>query len=73
MAAIRRSLESGGKIVLEKLKRLKEPSTWSGLSVLLMLAGINITGDQVNAIIQVGTALAAAAAVFLPERGEKRA
>lgn len=49
------------------LKRLKEPSTWAGLSVFAALFGV--PEDQCNAVAAVGAAVAGAVAVFLPESG----
>lgn len=47
------------------LSRFREPSTWAGLSALLMLFGVNV--EQAGAISQAGAALAGAVAVFMPE------
>ena len=49
------------------LRRLREPSTWSGLSALLMLAGVSVQGAE--AIGQAGAAVAGAVAVLMPEGG----
>ncbi len=54
--------------MLDKIKRLKEPSTWAGIGVLLTLTGLNITPDQWSALVNVGIAVAGALAVFLPEK-----
>jgi hypothetical protein len=45
--------------------RLREPSTWAGVSVLLALAGVS--SEQVQAIAHAGAAVAGAVAVLLPE------
>ena len=50
------------------LNRLKEPSTWAGLGVLLGLFGVKVLPEQLTAIIGVVTAICAALAVFLPEK-----
>jgi hypothetical protein len=50
------------------LSRLKEPSTYAGLSVLLSLAGVNLAPEQATAIVTAATALAGAVAVFVPEK-----
>ena len=50
------------------LSRLKEPSTYAGLSVLLSLVGVNLAPEQASAIITTATALAGAVAVFVPEQ-----
>lgn len=52
-------------MMLEAVKRLKEPSTWAGLSALFMLFGLNI--EQAAAIGNVGAALAGAAAIWMRE------
>jgi hypothetical protein len=54
--------------MIDKIKKLKEPSTWAGLGVLVGVLGLPVTPDQWTALVQVMTALAAALAVFLPER-----
>lgn len=50
------------------LMRLREPSTWAGLSALIMLFGFNV--EQAAAVANVGAALAGAAAVWMSE-GER--
>ena len=50
------------------LNRLKEPSTWAGLGVLLGLFGVKVLPEQLTAIVGVVTAICAALAVFLPEK-----
>jgi hypothetical protein len=47
--------------------RLKEPSTWAGLSALGLLFGV--PPGTMDAITQVGIALTGAAAVLLSEKG----
>lgn len=46
--------------------RLKEPSTWAGLSALGVLFGVPL--GTMDALAQVGITVAAAAAVLLPEK-----
>lgn len=46
--------------------RLKEPSTWAGLSMLATMFGV--PSDHVSAVSGVVAAIGAAAAVFLPEK-----
>lgn len=46
--------------------RLKEPSTFAGLSALALLFGASV--EQAQAAAHVLAALAGAAAVFLPEK-----
>ena len=50
------------------IARLKEPSTWAGLGVILGLFGIHLAPEKLTAIIGVATAVAALLAIFLPER-----
>jgi len=47
------------------IDRLKEPSTWAGLSALAMLAGLTV--EQAQAVATAGAAVAGAIAVFMPE------
>lgn len=51
------------------LDRLKEPSTYAGIGMLLGLVGVNFAPVELNAIIGVLTAIAAALAIFLREKG----
>ena len=51
------------------LDRLKEPSTYAGVGSLLGLVGVNFAPAELNAIIGVLTAIAAALAIFLREKG----
>lgn len=51
------------------LARLKEPSTYAGLGVILNLVGVKFAPEEMTAIIGVVTAIAAALAIFLPEKG----
>lgn len=46
------------------LNLIKQPSTWAGFSVLLAMFGVHVAPDYV---VQVGTAVAATAAIFIPE------
>ena len=50
------------------LDRLKEPSTYAGVGVLLGIVGVNFAPEELNAIIGVLTAIAAALAIFLREK-----
>lgn len=52
-----------GKIIAN---RLREPSTWAGLGVLAVLAGL--PPGTWDIIVQVGTGVAGLAAVLLPEK-----
>lgn len=55
-------------IILWILQRLKEPSSWGGLSVILAMLGVNLPSGGVDAIVQLLAAAVAAVAVFVPER-----
>jgi len=48
------------------LSRLKEPSTFAGLSAIALLFGASV--EQAQAVAHVVAALAGAAAVFMPEK-----
>lgn len=47
--------------------RLKERSTWLGLTALVSVFGITLAPEQVEAIVSAGVALAAAIAIFTKE------
>lgn len=49
----------------QAFSRLKEPSTWAGLSALFVVFGLSV--EQAAAVANVGAALAGAAAVFVSE------
>lgn len=48
--------------------RLREPSTWAGIAALVGVFGVKIAPDQMQAVVALGTAVAGAAAVFMPEK-----
>jgi hypothetical protein len=50
------------------LARLREPSTYAGLSVLLGVFGVNVAPEAFQAAVQAVTGLAALAAILLRER-----
>ena len=50
------------------VNRLKEPSTWRGLTILLTLAGVNVSPEQTTAIIAFGAAIVAFIGVFFPDK-----
>ena len=50
------------------LARLKEPSTWRGLAVLATAAGVQMSPEQIAAIVPVGLAVAGAIGAFFPDR-----
>ena len=51
------------------LLRLREPSTYAGLSVLLGMFGISIAPEAFQAVVQIATGAAALAAILLREKG----
>jgi hypothetical protein len=50
--------------------RLRERSTWAGIAALLSIAGVNIAPEAWNVAVDLGVALAAAAAILFPEHGQ---
>lgn len=50
------------------LERLKEPSSWAGIGVLLGLFGVNLAPEGFTAIVTVATAICGALAFFLKEK-----
>jgi uncharacterized membrane protein len=50
------------------LERLKEPSTWRGLTALLTAVGVALSPDQVNAIVSAGLALMGVLGVFTKDK-----
>ena len=53
----------------EYLNRLREPSTWAGVGILLSLVGINLAPADAQALVNGGVGLASLLAIFI---GEKR-
>lgn len=53
------------------INRLKEPSTFAGLSVLLGLFGVQVAPELATGAVQTLTGLAALAAIFMREKGVK--
>lgn len=51
------------------LERLKEPSTWRGLTALLTAVGVALSPEQINAIISAGLALIGVLGVFTKDKG----
>jgi len=51
------------------LERLKEPSTWRGLTALLTAVGVALSPEQVNAIVGAGLALMGVLGVFTKDKG----
>jgi hypothetical protein len=48
--------------------RLSEPSSWGGIAVLLGLVGVHVSNETFQTIATAGSALAGAAAYFIPEK-----
>lgn len=53
----------------EYLNRLREPSTWAGVGILLSLVGINLAPADAQTFVNGGVGLASLLAIFI---GEKR-
>lgn len=51
------------------LARLREPSSWAGVSVLLALFGVRLAPETLDLVVQAGAAVAALAAVVVKETG----
>lgn len=52
--------------------RMREPSTYTGLAVLLGLAGLHLTPDVGKALVELLMAAGALIGVVLPETGSKQ-
>ena len=50
------------------LKKLAEPSSWSGLGAILAVVGLNLEADLLQAIAVFGAAAAGLASVFVKEK-----
>jgi hypothetical protein len=55
------------------ISRLKEPSTYAGVSSLFALFGVNISDSKMQSISQALAALAGVAAIFLSEKAKSNA
>ena len=51
-------------------ERLKEPSTWAGLAAIGSMFGVD--PNSVQTVGGAAVAVAAALAIFVPEKGEKK-
>lgn len=49
------------------IARLKEPSTWRGLILMITSAGVTFSPDQINALVAVGLCAAGAVGAFVPD------
>jgi hypothetical protein len=50
------------------LERLKEPSTWRGLTALLTAVGVTLSPEQTNALVGAGLALMGVLGVFTQDK-----
>lgn len=50
------------------LNRLREPSTWAGVGILLGLFGINLAPEAAQIFVNGGVGLAGLLAVFIGEK-----
>jgi hypothetical protein len=48
--------------------RLREPTTWRGLALLLTSFGVTLSPEQSDAILSAGLAIVGAIATLVPER-----
>jgi hypothetical protein len=55
------------------ISRLKEPSTYAGISSLLALFGVQVSDSKLQSISQALAALAGVAAIFLSEKTKANA
>ncbi|MBF0602833.1 MAG: hypothetical protein HQL07_03965 [Nitrospirae bacterium] len=56
-------------IFLNLIERLREPSSWGGIAVLLTVFGLS--QDQAGAVTELLTAAAATASIFMHEKGRR--
>lgn len=54
--------------ILSLLERMKEPSSYAGLGVLLGVFGIKMVPEKFTAIVTVATAVCGLIAIFIRER-----
>jgi hypothetical protein len=55
------------KLLRFAVARLAERSTWAGLGGLLVLAGLSVSGAQIDAIVSAASAVFSLVLVFWPE------
>lgn len=51
------------------MNKLREPSTWAGIGILLGLFGVNLAPAEAQVFVQGGTGFAGMLAMFLGEKG----
>lgn len=49
------------------LNRLKEPSSWRGIVLAVVAAGVALKPDQIETVVSVGLAVAGAIGAFVPD------
>lgn len=54
------------------VNRLREPSSWRGILLLLTVAGIKLSPEQGEAILTGGLAIVGLVGAFLPDRVKRR-
>lgn len=52
--------------------RLKEPSTWRGISIVLTALGVAVNPEQVQAILVGGLSIAGAIGIFTPDNPKEK-
>lgn len=52
------------------LERLKEPTTWTGIVILLSLAGIRLSPEATRLIVEIGSAAVGLVLVIQKERAK---
>lgn len=55
----------------EYAARLKEPSTWAGIAIILALFGVDLAPEQSQVIVQSGAGIGALLAIILGEKKSK--
>lgn len=50
------------------VERLKEPSSWAGIALLLSIFAPQLGGDAISAIVNAAAALCAALAILVKEK-----
>lgn len=54
-------------IISYVMTRLKEPSTWRGIILLITSIGISLSPEQLDAFVALGLCLTGAIGTFLPD------
>jgi hypothetical protein len=61
------------KFILDKIKifvlnRLREPSTWRGIVMVVTVFGVNLTPEEALAVASVGASIVAAIGIFTADK-----